>query len=91
MIYCLASSLIARILHFPAESCLIGAHCHGLYSHMHTYDHINLAKCSLATRVRFYHPALSIFKAQHLQDDLELQTHVRTDPNTMGEGGREQM
>lgn len=31
-------------------------------SHMHTCDRINLAECSLATRVRLYHPALSLLK-----------------------------
>lgn len=56
---------------------------------MHTYDRINLAECSLATWVRLYRPALS-FRAQHLWDDLEPQTHVRTDPWTIWEeeGGR---
>lgn len=59
-------------------------------SHMHTYDRINLADCSLATRVRLYRPALLLFKAQHLWDDLELQNlcaHWSAD----NMGGREEV
>lgn len=35
-------------------------------SHMRTYDRINLAECSLATRVRLYRPAPSRFQSSAL-------------------------
>lgn len=83
-----------NILYYPHFLISLQSHaspeCSALWAsgQMHTYDRINLAECSLATRVRLFHPAPFAFKAQHLWDDQDLQANVRPDPQTIWEGGR---
>lgn len=57
-----------NVLYYPDFLISLQSHasleCSAIWasSHMHTYDRINLAECSLATRVRLYQPALSLLK-----------------------------